>query len=379
MALVLDEDQALIKDTAREFCASQAPVAQLRRLRDAADPVGYCQDTWQKMVELGWAGIVIPENYGGTAFGWMALGAVLEEQGRHLTASPLFATVVLGASALLLGGSPKQRESLLPRIANGELALALALEESPHHAPYGSALTATADGDGWRLSGQKRFVIDGHSADQLLVVARHSGSPGDRAGLSLFLVDAASEGLERTRNSMVDSRNAAQVIFNRVRVSADALIGTAGEAADILDPLLDRARICMAAEMMGTMDEAFARTMAYIRERKQFGVVIGSFQGLKHRAADMFTEIELARSTLLDALSALDEGRDDVPMLAALAKAKVGEALHRVSLEALQMHGGVGMTDEFDVGLFLKRARVQEQAFGAQSWLRDRYATLAGF
>ncbi|MCC5885313.1 MAG: acyl-CoA dehydrogenase family protein [Gammaproteobacteria bacterium] len=379
MALVLDEDQALIKDTAREFCSSQAPVAQLRKLRDEADPLGYCQETWKKMAELGWAGIVIPEEYGGTEFGWMALGAVLEEQGRHLTASPLFATVVLGASALLLGGSQSQRESLLPRIAGGDLTLALALEEGPHHAPFGSALSARAEGKGWKLSGQKRFVIDGHSAQQLLVVARSSGKPGDRAGLSLFLVPGDADGLQRTRSSMVDSRNAALIDFADVSVDASALVGELHKAADILEPLLERARICMAAEMMGTMDEAFARTMDYIRERKQFGVVIGSFQGLKHRAADMFTEIELARSTLLDALSALDEAREDVPMLAALAKAKVGEALHRVSLEALQMHGGVGMTDEFDVGLFLKRARVQEQAFGSQAFLRDRYATLAGF
>ena len=379
MALVLDEDQALIKDTAREFCASQAPVAELRKLRDEAEALGYSRETWQKMAELGWAGIVIPEQYGGTAFGWMALGAVLEEQGRHLTASPLFATVVLGASALLLGGSASQREALLPKLASGELTLALAIEEGPHHAPFGSALEVKAERDGWVLSGKKCFVIDGHSADQLLVVARSSGKPGDREGLSLFLVDGDAQGVKRTRSSMVDSRNAAIIAFEGVSVDADVLIGALDRGAEILEPLLERARITMAAEMMGTMDEAFARTMDYLRERKQFGVVIGSFQGLKHRAADMFTEIELARSTLLDALSALDENRDDVPMLAALAKAKVGEALHRVSLEALQMHGGVGMTDEFDVGLFLKRARVQEQAFGGQAFLRDRYATLAGF
>ncbi len=379
MALVLDEDQALIKDTAREFCASKAPVAQLRKLRDEQDPLGYSPDTWKQMAELGWAGIVIPEAHGGTEFGWMALGAVLEEQGRHLTASPLFSTVVLGAGGLLLGGSESQRSDLLPKIAAGEVTLALALEESPHHSPYGTALTATQQGDGWVLEGHKQFVFDGHSADQLLVAARTSGKPGDRDGLSLFLVAGASAGVTRTRTTMVDSRNAANIEFSKVSVKDDALLGAVGLAADVLEPLLDRARICMAAEMLGTMDEAFARTLAYLRERKQFGVVIGSFQGLKHRAADMFTEIELARSTVLDALSALDADRDDVPVLAALAKAKVGEALHTVSLEALQMHGGVGMTDEFDVGLFLKRARVQEQAFGGRAFQRDRYATLAGF
>ncbi len=379
MALVLNEDQALIKDTAREFCASRAPVSQLRKLRDERDPLGYDPETWKQMAELGWAGIVISEAHGGTAFGWMALGSVLEEQGRQLTASPLFATAVLGGSAIMLAGSEAQQAELLSQIAAGELTLALALEESPLHSPFGSALAAEKQGEEWVLRGSKQFVLDGHSADRLVVVARTSGSAGDREGLSLFLVPGDAKGVTRTRTIMVDSRNAAHVEFDAVTVGADSLLGKVDQGADVLEPLLDRARVCMAAEMLGTMDEAFERTLAYLRERKQFGVVIGSFQALKHRAADMFTEIELARSTVLDALSALDEDREDVPMLAALAKAKVGEALHTVSLEALQMHGGVGMTDEFDIGLFLKRARVQEQAFGGRAFQRERYATLAGF
>jgi len=309
----------------------------------------------------------------------MALGSVLEEQGRQLTASPLFATAVLGGSAIMLAGSEAQQAELLSQIAAGELTLALALEESPLHSPFGSALAAEKQGEEWVLRGSKQFVLDGHSADRLVVVARTSGSAGDREGLSLFLVPGDAKGVTRTRTIMVDSRNAAHVEFDAVTVGADSLLGKVDQGADVLEPLLDRARVCMAAEMLGTMDEAFERTLAYLRERKQFGVVIGSFQALKHRAADMFTEIELARSTVLDALSALDEDREDVPMLAALAKAKVGEALHTVSLEALQMHGGVGMTDEFDIGLFLKRARVQEQAFGGRAFQRERYATLAGF
>lgn len=378
MALVLNEDQALIKDTAHEFCASRANVEQLRQLRDSGDALGYGADTWKQMADLGWAGIVVPESHGGTDFGWMALGAVLEEQGRHLTASPLFATVVLGASALLLGGSSQQQELLGP-LAAGELTLALALEEGPHHQPYGSTLQARRDGEGWVLDGRKTFVIDGHSADKLIVVARTSGEAGTRDGLSLFLVDAGAAGVTRTRTIMADSRNAANIELAQVRVDSNALIGGVDQGAEILDPVLDRARACMAAEMLGGAQEAFDRTIAYLKERKQFGVLIGSFQALKHRAADMFTEIELARSTVLDALSALDEGRDDVSLLASLAKAKTGQALHQISLEALQMHGGVGQTDEFDVGLFLKRARVQEQAFGGRAFHQDRYAHLAGF
>lgn len=378
MALVLNEDQALIKDTAHEFCATQANIEQLRKLRDSDDALGYSLDTWKQMAELGWAGIVIPEQYGGTDFGWMALGAVLEEQGKHLSASPLFGTVVLGASTLLLGGSDDQRE-LLSQVAEGQLTLALALEEAPHHAPYGSSLSATRKDNGWTLNGAKQFVIDGHSADKLIVVARSSGDAGDRDGLSLFLVDGKADGVTRTRTLMADSRNAANIDFNSVQVTDADLIGAVDDGAAVLDPVLDRARACMAAEMLGNGQEAFERTIAYLKERKQFGVLIGTFQALKHRAADMFTEIELARSTVLDALSALDEDRDDQSRAASLAKAKAGQAVHQISLESLQMHGGVGMTDEFDVGLFLKRARVQEQAFGGRAFHQDRYAELAGF
>ena len=379
MAFVLDEDQALIRDTAREFCASKAPVTQLRALRDEADALGYSAETWREMSELGWPGIVIPEAHGGTGFGWQALGVILEETGRTLTASPLYATVMLGAAALLRGASDAQQAEWLPRVATGEVTLALALEEGPHHAPYGSALTAKADGDGFVLDGAKCFVIDGHSADALIVVARSSGSAGDRDGLSLFIVPADAAGVTRTRTTMADSRNAANISFEGVRVAGDALLGALGEGAETLDPVLDGARIGMAAEMLGSATEAFERTVAYLKERTQFGEVIGSFQGLKHRAADAFTELEISRSVVLDALTALDEGRDDIAKLASLAKSRMGETLNLISREAVQMHGGIGMTDEYEIGFFLKRARVQEAAFGGERFHRDRYAALSGY
>ena len=379
MALVLDEDQALIQDTAREFCASRAPVSQLRELRDTQDALGYSAEVWSEMAALGWPGIVIPEAHGGTGFGWQALGVILEETGRTLTASPLYATVMLGAAALLRGGSDTMKADLLPRVAAGELTLALALEEGPHHAPWGAALTARTDGDGFVLDGEKRFVIDGHSADALVVVARTAGDPGDRDGLTLLLVPGDAEGLTRTRTIMADARNAANVSFAGVRVGADAVIGAVGAGADVLDPVLDGARIGLAAEMLGTATEAFERTVEYLKERKQFGEVIGSFQGLKHRAADAFTELQLSRSVVLDALTALDEERDDVPRLASLAKARMGETLNLISREAIQMHGGIGMTDEYEIGFFLKRARIQEAAFGGERFHRDRYAALSGY
>ena len=379
MALVLDEDQSMIRDTAREFCTSRAPVAQLRKLRDSADPLGYSADTWKEMVDLGWAGIVLPEEHGGTGFGWQALGVILEQTGRQLTASPLFASVALGAGAVLLGGSETQKAALLPEIAEGRRTLALALEETPHHSPLGSTLTARADGDGFVLDGHKQFVLDGHSADTLVVVARTSGHPGDRDGLTLLLVDGDAEGVTRTRTITADSRNAARIDFAGVRVPAGAVLGSVDAGADVLEPVLDRGRICLAAEMLGSAEEAFERTVAYLQERKQFGTLIGSFQGLKHRAADTFTELQLARSTVLDALTALDEGRDDIPLVASLAKARMSETLNLVTREAIQMHGGIGMTDEYEIGFFIKRARVTEQALGNAAFHRDRYAELAGY
>ena len=378
MALTLDEDQSLIQDTAREFCTTRAPVAQLRALRDRQDPLGWDADTWRAMVELGWAGIAVPEAHGGTGFGWQALGAILTETGRQLTASPLLATVVVGSAALLRGNA-EQQAAHLPAIAAGERTFALALEEGPHHAPCSIATSARRDGDDFVVDGRKTFVLDGHVADVLLVVARTSGASGDRAGLTLLLVPGDAAGVTRVRTHLADSRNAANVTLEGVRVPADAVLGTVDDGAAILEPVLDHARIALAAEMLGTAEEAFARTVSYLQERKQFGVVIGSFQGLKHRAADLYAELQLARSVVLDALSALDEDRDDVPQLASLAKAKVGEVLHAVSNEAIQMHGGIGMTDEFDIGFYLKRARVAEAAFGAVRFHRDRYAALSGY
>jgi acyl-CoA dehydrogenase len=378
MALTLDEDQSLIQDTAREFCTTRAPVAQLRALRDRQDPLGWDADTWRAMVELGWAGIAVPEAHGGTGFGWQALGAILTETGRQLTASPLLATVVVGTAALLRG-SAAQQAAHLPAIAAGERTFALALEEGPHHAPFAVATSARRDGDAFVVDGRKTFVLDGHVAEVLLVVARTSGAPGDRDGLTLLLVPGDAAGVTRARTLLADSRNAANVTLEDVRVPADAVLGTVDDGAAILEPVLDHARIALAAEMLGTAEEAFARTVSYLQERRQFGVVIGSFQGLKHRAADLHAELQLARSVVLDALSALDEGRDDVAQLASLAKAKVGEVLHAVSNEAIQMHGGIGMTDEFDIGFYLKRARVAEAAFGAVRFHRDRYAALSGY
>ena len=379
MSLVLNEEQRLLRETARDFLAANAPVSALRKLRDERDPLGYSTQLWQQMVELGWASIILPEEYGGLDFGFTGLGVVIEECGRTLAASPLFASAVVGASAILLGGSAGQKSALLPQIAGGELTLALALEESHHHRPCHIATTARADGKDFVIDGSKTFVLDGHSCRQLIVVARSDGEERSREGLTLLLVDREAPGVTCRRTIMADSRNAANLDFDNVRVAADAVIGEVGKGWAILEAVLDRARIAIAAEMMGCALEAFERTVAYLKEREQFGAPIGSFQALQHRAAQMQAEFELCRSVLLQALSAVDETPDQLPMLASLAKAKMNELVKRVTNEAVQMHGGIGVTDELEIGFFLKRARVTMQIFGDTGFHKDRYATLCGY
>ena len=379
MPLVLNEEQRLLRETAREFLDGNAPVAALRELRDNRDATGFAPELWGKMAELGWASIILPEEYGGLDFGFMGLGVIMEEAGRSLTASPLFASAVVGASAILLGGDDQQKQSLLPAIATGELTLALALEESHHHRPSRISTLAVRDGDSFVINGSKTFVLDGHCADKLLLVTRSEGEERAEDGLTLFLVDRENPGISVERTIMVDSRNAANIRCENLRLGKDAVVGEIGNAWPVLDAVLDRGRVALAAEMMGLALEAFERTVAYLKEREQFGAKIGSFQALQHRAAIMQADIELCRSVLLQALTAVDETPEQLPMLASLAKTRLNELVLLVTNEAVQMHGGIGVTDELDIGFFLKRARVAIQVFGDSGFHRDRYATLCGY
>jgi len=379
MALVLTEEQQLLRDTATQFFQERVPVANLRKLRDTKDPAGFDRGVWKEMADLGFAGILISEKYGGTDFGPVGLGLVLEQAGRTLAASPLVSTVLLCGSAVQLAGSATQRQDILSAIAAGEQIMALALEESAHHNPTRIATRATPEGATYRINGRKTFVLDGHVADRLIVAARTSGKDDDRSGITLFLVDAKAKGVSIARTQMVDSRNAANIAFDNVGVSADDVLGSIDGGNDVLDQVLDIARIGLSAEMLGLVQAVFDQTVAYLKERKQFGVPIGSFQALKHRAADMFAEIELCRSVVLDALSALEARRNDIPQAASLAKARLSDTARLVTNEGLQMHGGMGMTDQFDVGLYMKRARVAAATFGDGNFHRDRYAALEGF
>jgi alkylation response protein AidB-like acyl-CoA dehydrogenase len=376
---VLNEEQTMIRDGAKSWVQEKSPVTAFRKLRDSGNVDGFDRNAWKEMAEMGWAGILIPEEFGGTGLGYLTLGLVLEETGRTLTASPLISTALTATTALLLGGNAAQKKKYLPQIAEGKLIATLAVDEGAHHAPEKIALKAEKSGNGYKLSGKKSFVLDGGAADLIIVAARTSGKPGDKNGITLFLVDGKASGLAREKLKTVDSRGVANLTFANVEVGADAVLGSADQGQGLLESILDRARAGLAAEMLGQAMQSFDVTLDYLKTRVQFGQVIGTFQALQHRAAKMFTDLELARSCVEGALQAIDRDANDVTQLASLAKAKVGDLVHLVSNEMVQMHGGIGMTDAHDAGLYLKRARAQEATFGGSSYHRDRYATLLGY
>jgi alkylation response protein AidB-like acyl-CoA dehydrogenase len=328
---------------------------------------------------VGWTGLIVPESHGGAGLGFAELGIVFEELGRSLAASPMLATSVIGARALLLGGSEEQKAALLPRLSTGDCLFALALDEQRQFAPHAVETRAAPDRNGFRLTGRKGFVLDGHIADKLIVVARTAGSAGERAGLTLFLVDRDRAGVRIDRLRTLDGRNAAIVTLDDVGVERDAVLGSVDGGQDLLDAVLDGAAGALSAEMLGTMSAAFEITLEYMKVRRQFGALIGSFQALKHRAATMFVDIELNRSLVVDALRALDESRPDCSQSVSAAKARVSHSLVHIANEAIQLHGGIGMTEEHDIGLYLKRARVAQHTFGDDRYHWKRFASLRGF
>jgi len=379
MSMVLNEDQLMLQDAVRSFCRDNASVGVLRALRDSQDEEGYPEPLWQDMVELGWAGMAIPEAFGGFDFGYGGLGIVLEATGRTLVPSPLVATVLLGATAITLNGSEEQKADFLPAVTGGELTLALALDETPFHTPIHIACKADRSGEAWVINGRKQFVLDGGIADMLIVACRTEGAVADESGITLFLVNSDTPGVTVQRTAMVDSRNAAIISFDNAEVPENAVLGEVGNGYPLLEQTLDIGRIGLSAEMLGGIEEVFERTVSYLKERTQFGVPIGAFQALQHRAAIMYSEIELCRSLVRKAFAELDGERRNIPVLASACKAKLSEVFMLVSNEGVQMHGGIGMTDEFDIGFYLKRARVVQQALGDATFHRDRYARLNGY
>ena len=369
MAFVLTEEQTLLRDSARSFLSEKAPVAQLRQLRDKRDPDGFSRALWKSFAEMGFTGMLVPEAHDGLGLGHTEVGLVMQEIGRNLTASPFLASSVVAVTAIGHGADQAQQAKLLPRLARGERIATLAVDEQSKHHPELIESRAKRVGAGWELTGQKTFVIDGHVADFLIVVAR-----GDRAGLAMFVVRRDAPGVEVERVQMVDAHNAARVRFDNVKLGADAHLAGATDASAALQAALDAGRAAASAEMLGLADEVFTRTVAYMKERKQFDRRIGEFQGLQHRAAMLYCDIELARAAVAHASSRLDAGASDAWTAVAIAKARAGASVTRAVQEGVQMHGGMGMTDELDMGLFMKRARVLQELFGDSAFHANRLA-----
>ena len=379
MKLVLTEEEQFLKDTAKNFADERSPITHFRALRDNNDPLLWDKNLWSEMAKLGWPGILIPEDYGGSNFGITGISVILNECAKTLTPSPLFATGVIGAYSITNYGTDKQKEFYLPKIVSGELTTALAIDESSHHNPADTEIIAKKEGSNFIINGKKTFVIDGASADLIILLARTSGNKGDMVGLTLFLVDANLSGVDKIKLDMADSRNYSNINFNNVKIPDVDILGDLETGGETIENILDIARIAMASEMLGNAEAAFETTLDYLKQRKQFGALIGSFQALQHRAAEMFCEIELTKSSVMGAMKAADEGSNELQRLSSLAKTMAGETLHLVSNEAVQMHGGIGVTDEYDIGFFLKRARVAEQIFGSSKYHTERYANLSGF
>ncbi len=379
MKLVLTEEEQFLKDTAKSFADERSPITHFRSLRDHNDSLLWNQDLWNEMTKLGWPGILIPEEYGGSDFGITGISVILNECAKTLTPSPLFATGVIGAYSITNFGTEEQKQKYLPKIVNGELTTSLAIDESSHHNPANTEIIAKKEGSNFIINGKKTFVIDGASADLIILLARTSGNKGDMAGLTLFLVNSDSKGIDKIKLDMADSRNYANINFSEVEIPDSNILGDLETGGETVEDVLDIGRIAMASEMLGNAEAAFEMTLDYLKQRKQFGVLIGSFQALQHRAAEMFCEIELTKSSVMGAMKAADEGSNELQRLSSLAKTVAGETLHLISNEAVQMHGGIGVTDEYDIGFFLKRARVAEQIFGSSKYHTERYANLSGF
>jgi alkylation response protein AidB-like acyl-CoA dehydrogenase len=378
MALYLSDDQAMLKDTVTPFLADNAPVKHLRTLRDSKDATGFSKDLWKQFAEMGFTGILIPEGEGGLGLGHVEAGIVLEEIGRNLTPSPFLTTAVAAVEALKAGGADL-RAQWFPRIVSGDAIVALAIDEGAKHRPAATALVAERSGNGFKLSGKKQFVLHGHVADMLLVAARTGGSAGEENGITLFAVPKTAAGISTDVDRLVDSALSARVTFDGVQVDADAVVGEVDAGWAPLTRLLDAGRLGASAEMVGVGSGAMDMTFNYLKQRKQFGRLIGEFQSLQHRAAHLYGEMEGARSIVIKAQHLLDDDDPRAELFVAAAKAKAGKSCNLAVREGVQMHGGIGMTDEYDIGLYMKRDRALNEFFGDTYFHADRVARMNGY
>ncbi|RUN76586.1 acyl-CoA dehydrogenase [Sphingomonas sp. TF3] len=375
MPLYLNDDQTALQDTIRDFVADHAPVTHMRALRDSKDATGFSRDLWKSFAEMGFTGILIDEAEGGLGLGHVEAGVVLEEIGRNLSPSPFLATAVAAVEALK-GTAHAAR--WFPGILAGETVTALAIDEAAKHRDT-IGLQAKRSGNGFKLTGKKQFVTHGHVADLLIVAARTTGNADDAKGITLFAIPKGAANLTATPERLADASFAARLEFDGVEVDADAVIGEVDHGRSPLDRLLRAGRTGAAAELLGVGGGAMDMTVGYLKERKQFGALISSFQALQHRAAHLYSEMEVARAAVLKAQQLLDAGSDAADTAVSVAKAMTGMATTLSVQEGVQMHGGIGMTDEYDIGFYMKRARVLAEMFGDANFHADRIARAAGY
>ena len=371
MPLYLNDDQVMLRDSAQSFIGEEGAIGkQLRRWRDIGCKDGFGHGLWKQFAEMGFTGILIDEADGGLGLGHVEAGIVLEAIGRNLTPSPFLITAVAVVEALK-GTRHKQR--WFPGIIAGETVASLAIDEGAKHRPEAIAMRADRSGNGFRLSGRKQFVVQGASADLLVVAARAE------EGLTLFAVEPDRAGLEVEGVRLADSSIGARIDFRDVEVDSDSVVGEVGQGEAVLARMLAAGRSGAAAELVGIGSAAMDMSVDYLRQRKQFGRPIGEFQALQHRAAHLYSELEIARAAALKAQQLLDEGSDEAEAMVAVAKAKAGRASTLAVQEGVQMHGGVGMTDEYDIGLYMKRDRVLNELFGDPNYHSDRLARMRGY
>jgi alkylation response protein AidB-like acyl-CoA dehydrogenase len=378
MSLVLTEEQELVGSSVRRILEDAGAVAHLRRLRDQEESAGHSPTVWRAFCEGGFGSILVPEGSGGAGLGPAEVAAIMQELGRALVPIPFLSTSVLSVTALNLGASPEQKAFLFPRINAGDLVIALAVDEGPKHRPDTISLAATAGEGGFVLNGAKTFVIDGQAADHFIVAAR-SDSSGTSEAIDLFLVPSAAPGVSIQPVPQIDSHMSANVTFRSCRLEQSMRLAHPGGGRKLLDEVLRQGRIAVAAELLGLADECVARTVAYLKTRRQFGQPIGAFQALQHRAARLFVEVEMSRAAVLAAVDACRERSPRLDLLISVAKARAGATATLAVQESVQLHGGMGMTDEMDIGFFMKRARVLQETLGDTHYHLNRIAELGGY
>ena len=379
MSLIHSNEQLMLKDSAQKFFKEKSPLSQIRYLRDSNDIKGFDASVWSELSEMGFTSVLVPEHLGGMGMGHVEAGIISEQIGHQLTAVPFLSTSIAAIAAICHAGTDLQKKKWLPKFISAKAIGTLAVDEQPKHQPELISLEVIANEFGFVLNGSKTFVLDGHVADVFVVAARRAGDPGDKEGITLFLVDSDTPGITVERTLMVDYHNAARVTFNDVKVVTDRVLGNVDEGWQPLTVALDAARICAASELLGLADEAFARTIEYLKTRKQFGRLIGEFQALQHRMSQLYCELEITRSAIIFAQKQLDSFPETSSWDVSVAKARAGLTANLAVQEAIQMHGGIGMTDEFDIGFFMKRARVLQELFGDSNFHLNQIALLKNY